>query len=73
MGPTPDWPGPEVVKKHLAKKLRICRAELLEKERRLGHQSEALESSKKQAGSMRGCCVDGSKENRPGGGLKDVA
>ncbi|CAK9031401.1 Spindle assembly abnormal protein 6 homolog [Durusdinium trenchii] len=63
----------EVVKKHLAKKLRICRAELLEKERRLGHQSEALESSKKQAGSMRGCCVDGSKENRPGGGLKDVA
>lgn len=42
----------EVVKKHLAKKLRICRAELLEKERRLGHQSEALESSKKQVDEL---------------------
>ncbi|CAL1167902.1 unnamed protein product [Cladocopium goreaui] len=42
----------EVVKKHLAKKLRLCRAELQGAERRLGEYGEALQNSKKQVDEL---------------------
>lgn len=42
----------EVVKKHLAKKLRLCRADLQGAERRLGECGEALQNSKKQVDEL---------------------
>ena len=42
----------EVVKKHLSKKLRLCRAELGTLERRLGDCDDALQNSKKQVDEL---------------------
>lgn len=42
----------EVVKKHLAKKLRLCRTELQGLERRLSQSNEALQHSSKQVDEL---------------------